>query len=472
MKNLYLSTAKLDESLSLNFGLDEGILMENAASGVENLVRQKLTLGSKVLVISGGGNNGADGLCVARKLAGDYEVSVMLVSNKLGDMAKFQLDILKKVGVNFIDSFFYLKEHSNKFIQEKLKFDCYIDAIFGSGFRGELEAEILEILEIVNSQKALKIAIDIPTGVDKFGGVKSVAFRANYTVTMGALKLSLFGDMAKDYTGDISVANLGVSSTKFQSDETAFHLLEKSDLILPNRTKQNTNKGNFGHLYIASGKMSGASIIAGLAANAFGAGLVSLVSNQNILNLPPFLMQKDSFKDAKCVVIGCGLGEEKFNLKELTSKKVVIDADLCYDSEILEILSENSIITPHPKEFVSLLNLANIANISVSELQLNRFKYAQIWSQKFKGVLVLKGANTIISQNGELFISNFGSPALSKGGSGDALAGIIGSLLAQDYSTLDAAINGVIAHGLAGERFKANSYALNPLDIIEELKWL
>ncbi|QKF63984.1 bifunctional ADP-dependent NAD(P)H-hydrate dehydratase/NAD(P)H-hydrate epimerase [Campylobacter corcagiensis] len=461
MKNLYLSSAKFDENLTQYYGLNEAILMENAANAIENLVRKKLTKGSRLLVISGGGNNGADGLCVARKLAGDYEVSVMLVSDKLNDMAKFQLNILKKLGVDFIFSY-----------KEEFKFDCFIDAIFGSGFHGELSNEIVEILDTLNSQKGLKIAVDIPTGIDKFGGVKSVAFVADYTVTMGALKLGLFGDLAKDFVGKIKVANLGVSKTKFQSEKSPFYLLEKSDLTLPNRTKQNTNKGDFGHLYIASGEMSGASIMAGLAANAFGTGLVSLVSSEYILNLPPFLMQKSSFKDAKCVVIGPGLGDAKFDLKELTNKKVVIDADLCYRSEILEILDENFVITPHPKEFVSLLKLANIADISVSDLQFNRFKYAQIWSEKFRSVLVLKGANTIIVQNEKLFVSNFGSPALSKGGSGDVLAGMIGALLAQNYSVLNASISSVIAHGLAAQKFRANLYGLNPLDIIEELKWL
>ena len=147
---------------------------------------------------------------------------------------------------------------------------------------------------------------------------------------------------------------------------------------------------------------------------------------------------------------------------------------MCYEKDIINLLSknENIVLTPHPKEFVSLLKLANIADVSVSHLQENRFKYAKMWSEKFKGVLVLKGANTIIAQNSQIYISNLGTSNLAKGGSGDALAGIIGGLLAQSYTPLNAAINGVLAHSLSAKNAKFNDFTLNSFDIIKGLKWL
>ena len=350
--------------------------------------------------------------------------------------------------------------------------DCIIDGIFGSGLNKPISAGICEILSLANSAKSLKIAIDIPSGIDKLGRILGGAFCADLTIAMGALKLALFSDGAKDQVGQIKVANLGISRSNFERGSEYF-LLQKSDLKLPLRTKQNTNKGDFGHTYVVSGQMSGAAHMAALAAHAIGSGLVSVVS-EGPLNLSPILMQKSSFDAARVVVCGCGLGERKIDLAALRDKSCVIDADLCYKRETLSLLNANSnlIITPHPKEFCSLLKIAGIADISVSELQERRFELARAWSEKFSGVLVLKGANTLIAQAGVIYVCDKGSAALAKGGSGDVLAGLIGGLLAQGYSPLQASICGVLAHALAARAFAKNSYALNPLDLIEEVKWL
>ena len=350
--------------------------------------------------------------------------------------------------------------------------DCIIDGIFGSGLNKALSSEICEILSLANSSKSLKIAVDIPSGIDKSGRILGAAFCADLTIAMGALKLALFSDAAKDCVGRIKVANLGVSRLNFE-ERSEYFLLQKSDLKLPLRRKQNTNKGDFGHTYVVSGQMSGAAQMAALAAHAIGSGLVSVVSDES-LNLSPILMQKNSFDAARVVVCGCGLGERKIDLAALRGKSCVIDADLCYESEILSLLNANSnlILTPHPKEFCSLLKIAGIADLSVSELQERRFELARAWSDKFSGVLVLKGANTLIAQAGVIYVCDKGSAALAKGGSGDVLAGLIGGLLAQGYSPLQASICGVLAHALAARAFAKNSYALNPLDLIEEVKWL
>lgn len=350
--------------------------------------------------------------------------------------------------------------------------DCIIDGIFGSGLNRPINGEICEILSLANSSKSLRIAVDIPSGIDGSGRILGGAFCADLTIAMGALKLALFSDGAKDQVGRIKVANLGISRSNFEG-RSEYFLLQKSDLKLPLRRKQNTNKGDFGHTYVVSGQMSGAAQMAALAAHAIGSGLVSVVSD-GPLNLSPILMQKSSFEHARVVVCGCGLGERKIDLAALRDKSCVIDADLCYEREILSLLSDNPnlVITPHPKEFCSLLKIASIADLSVSELQERRFELARAWSEKFSGVLVLKGANTLIAQAGIIYVCDKGSAALAKGGSGDVLAGLIGGLLAQNYSPLQASICGVLAHALAARAFAKNSYALNPLDLIEEVKWL
>ncbi|CZE46119.1 NAD(P)H-hydrate dehydratase [Campylobacter geochelonis] len=465
MRNLYLNTNELDKRCSDEFGLSEAILMENAASAIELEVR-KLTKGVRVLAVCGSGNNGADAICALRKLAGDYECYALLVSKTQGVMSKYQLSVAKKVGVNLIEDF-------DGDLDKLGEFECIIDGIFGSGLKRQMSDEICALIDMLNAKNALKIAVDIPSGINQFGQINQNAFKADTTLTMGGLKLGLFLDEAKDFVGKIKVANLGVSRDKFERGSDV-KLLEKSDLKLPFRNKANTNKGEFGHTFVMVGDMSGAAQIAGLSASAIGSGLVSLVSDKEIANLSPILMYKSSLNSAKVVIAGCGLGDKKLNLDELTDKICVIDADLCYKKEVIKLLAnnENLVITPHPKEFASLLNLTNIENVSVSDVQKNRFELAKIWSQKFKNVLVLKGANTIIAQNGKLYVMSEGSPTLAKGGSGDVLAGVIAGLLAQGYSPLEAAISGTLAHGFAGAKFSKNSYALTPFDLIEEIKCL
>lgn len=535
MKKIFFGTEELDARASAKFGLSEQILMENAAGRIEREIRKRLKKGSRILALCGGGNNGADAMAALRKLSGDFSCTALCVLQNRSAAGKFQAEAARAAGVRFIniasakDDCKHAGSASSKDIcahesvegsslkdvsscggergslsganisgsgdklcakftgakfgtaecgkpsilrDEITSADCIIDGIFGSGLNKALSSEICEILSLANGTKSLKIAVDIPSGIDKSGRILGGAFCADLTIAMGALKLALFSDGAKDQVGRIKVANLGISRSNFERGSEYF-LLQKSDLKLPLRTKQNTNKGDFGHTYVASGQMSGAAQMAALAAHAIGSGLVSVVSEEP-LSLSPILMQKSSFDAARVVVCGCGLGERKIDLAALRDKSCVIDADLCYKREILSLLNANSnlILTPHPKEFCSLLKIAGIADLSVSELQERRFELARAWSEKFSGVLVLKGANTLIAQAGIIYVCDKGSAALAKGGSGDVLAGLIGGLLAQSYSPLQASICGVLAHTLAARAFAKNSYALNPLDLIEEVKWL
>lgn len=476
MKNLYFSVSEFDKFASENFGLESKILMENAASKIEQIVRKKLKKGAKILTLLGGGNNAADGICALRKLTGDFKCVGYFVLDKQNQMCEFQQKIAKNLGVKF-------RQEMPKFG----KFDLIIDAIFGSGFKGEISPKIAEILRVANEAKALKIAVDVPSGLRENGSVAREIFKADFTITMGARKICLYSDLAKDFVGRVKLANLGLSEKNFTHENTKIlenfqnfkaescqnFLLEKSDMILPNRKRTNTNKGDFGHVFVSCGDMSGAAEIAGLAANAMGAGLVSLVSARE-LKISPLLMQKTSLKSAKIVVIGCGLGASEINFNELTNKQCVIDADMFYKNELLNLLENNAkmVLTPHPKEFSSLLKICGFGEISVSEIQANRFELARNFSLKFPQILVLKGANTIITQNGKLFIMPFGSAKLAKSGSGDALCGIIAALIAQNFTLLQSAISGTIAHALSLEKCRKNAFAINSFDIIEGVKWL
>jgi hydroxyethylthiazole kinase-like uncharacterized protein yjeF len=297
-------------------------------------------------------------------------------------------------------------------------------------------------------------------------------FKADFTLSMGALKAVLFEDFAKEYTGEIICCDLGVDRSVFE-DKTDLFLLEKEDLVLPIRERKNANKGDFGHLVVVSGEKSGASVLSGLTAINFGAGLVSLLVKEKLFEFNPSLMQTFSMPSrATAIIAGMGLGNREVNASWFENVPFVIDADLCRDEKVKEWNSPNCVITPHPKEFVSLLKTFDFGAHEVKDIQQRRFFWAKKFSLTFKGVLVLKGANTIIAQDGVLYVCPFGSQALAKGGSGDVLAGLIGALLAQGRAPLNAAINSVLAHALVSSNFKANNYALTPESLIEGVKWL
>lgn len=461
MKNLYFDSDKFDKNAISSYFMSELILQENAANGVANLIKNKLELGSKILIICGGGNNASDAIAVARMLEGDYECKLFFTTSNLNENCKTQLKIAKQIGVK---------------ICENLSLDgvkCVVDGIFGSGLNKNLNNEISQILNLINDFKALKIAIDFPSGLEKNGRILGACFKADFTITMGVRKLGLYSDAAKDFVGEIICVNLGICESKFARENGDF-LLELDDLTLPKREILNTNKGDFGHAFVACGELSGAAKICAKAALKMGSGRVSLVNlNKQNINLDEEIMQKDSFKGADAIAVGMGLGKAKFDINEILDIPCVVDADMFYKKEILSLLhKDDAILTPHPKEFASLLNIAEFGNFSIEDVQRSRFELAREFSKRFSPVLVLKGANVIIAKNGVLYVSNLGTPSLAVAGSGDALCGILLGFLAQGFSPLDASLNGVLAHQKTALSYKANSYSFTPNDIIKGLQWL
>ena len=464
MKNLYLDTRILDERASEKFDLSEEILMENAAAAVAIFIRKKFKKGERLLGVCGGGNNGADVLCTLRMLEGEFECEFILASQNLKPLAIKQLERAKSAGVR------ECKDVENGLNGAK----CVIDGLFGSGLNRNLDENHIELISKINKSSIYTIACDVPSGLSNDGKVLGACVKADTTITMGARKLGLYSDAAKDFVGKIKVASLGISAQNYEC-ESGYYLLEKFDLVLPNRKNQCVNKGDFGHAFIISGEHIGASKLCAKAAFAFGTGLVSVIDEQG-LNLPTHIMQASKISEKmNAGAVGMGLGKkgvEELEVQILKGKKLVLDADIFYSAKVLDILDENCVLTPHPKEFCSLLRLCNIADIDIKTLQENRFAYARAWSEKFKAVLVLKGANTIIAKDGQIYIMPYGKNILAKGGSGDVLSGLVLALLAQGYEPLDAAISATLAHALSLKNFKKNSYALSPTDIIKGVKCL
>lgn len=462
MQKVFYECASLDKRCYDEYGLSEDILMEHAACGMESYIRDNFPKNSSVLIVVGSGNNGADGITLARLLFGDFDVRLFLHKEPASDMAKLQIKRAGAVGIEVV-----------KELQDA---DVIVDAVFGSGLTRELDADTIHLINRLNDLNGVKIACDIPTGIDTIGNIQNAAFRADVTFAMGALKKSYFLDGVKDFVGEIRVINLGVSQ-KLYDGETSMFALEESDMALPSRKAQSTHKGTFGHVALLCGEKEGAAVISAKAAMRFGVGLATLVTQDKVYT-PYYLMQSTSLPiNTTAIAVGMGLGtffEESFLDKHVVSNllPIVIDADALYSKKLLSMLSQDRkiVVTPHPKEFISMWKILTNEEIGIDELQKNRFEYVKKFSAHFPNVvLLLKGANTIISYKNEIYINPLGSPKLSKGGSGDVLSGLIASLLAQGCDALHSAVQGSLALTLAARNFSGSSYAMLPTDLIDEV---
>ncbi|GAA7990992.1 NAD(P)H-hydrate dehydratase [Helicobacter pylori] len=466
MLSVYEKVNALDKRAIEELFLSEDVLMENAAMALERAVLQNASLGAKVIILCGSGDNGGDGYALARRLVGRFKTLVFEMKRAKSLMCQLQKKRAKKVGV-------VIKAYEENALNQNLECDVLIDCVVGSAFKGELEPFL--DFESLSQKARFKIACDIPSGIDSKGRVDKGAFKADLTISMGAIKSCLLSDRAKDYVGELKVGHLGVFNQIYEIPTDTF-LLEKSDLKLPLRDKKNAHKGDYGHAHVLLGKHSGAGLLSALGALSFGSGVVSVQALECEItsnNKPLELVFCENFPNPlSAFALGMGLENipKDFN-KWLELAPCVLDAGVFYHKEVLQALEKEAVLTPHPKEFLSLLKLVGI-NISMLELLDNKLEIARDFSQKYpKVVLLLKGANTLIAHQGQVFINILGSVALAKAGSGDVLAGLILSLLSQNYTPLDAAINASLAHALASLEFK-NNYALTPLDLIEKIKRL
>ena len=333
-----------------------------------------------------------------------------------------------------------------------------------------------QIIQKLNSFSGYKIACDIPTGAGDIG-LMPIAFNAEVTCTMGARNEALYLDENKDSVGEIICVDLGLSSQMYE-DKNETYVLDVEDIKLPSRTTQNSHKGSFGHAAVFCGEKEGAGVIAGMASASFGAGLTTLVVHENVAP-PPYLMSATVVpSNTTALAIGMGLGghfEQEFLDKYVLNSHlpIVLDADAFLSKELLSILEQTNreiVITPHPKEFVIMWKILTEEELSVAEVQSKRFEMVRRFNEKYPHVtLLLKGANTLIMQEEQLYINPLGCAKLSKGGSGDVLSGLIVALLAQGYTGLESAIHGSLTLAMAANNYEGATYAMLPTDIIEEV---
>jgi hydroxyethylthiazole kinase-like uncharacterized protein yjeF len=461
MQPLFDDCYALDTRCYEEFGLTEDILMEHAAGGMATYIKNHFLEGSSLLIVAGMGNNGADGMVLARQLYGRYDIRLYLTHPPHSTMAKLQLERAQKVGITPIET-----------LEDA---DIIVDAIFGAGLNKPLDKTMQHLIETLNNFNGHKIACDVPTGMNLQG--LTPCFKADTTLTMGAHKTLLYADNYKEFIGNIHCIDLGLDNTTYTTP-TTLHLLEKSDFHPPHRTQQVAHKGTFGHATLFLGEKSGAAILSALAASRFGAGLTTLVMQEKVA-LPYHLMASNELPaNTTAIAIGMGLGchfDDNFLEKHIVhaSIPILLDADALSHPKLLPILKQTErqiVITPHPKEFSHLWHTLTGEDISVETIQKNRFEMVKKFQALYPHVtLLLKGANMLIAKTNEIYINPLGDIRLSKGGSGDILAGLIVSLMAQGYQSLEASIQGSLALTLASQKFEGANYSMLPTDIVENL---
>ncbi len=495
-------------------------LMENAGKSVADEIVRRIgssTLSDKkhshvgkeikIIVFCGKGNNGGDGFVVARLLIDrGIKVTVVLVESEKelsGDGLKnYQRLRDYKIARLHVLEFKNFQKLKNK------KFDVIVDAMLGTSFRGELKGKYLKIVEWCNKQFKLKIAIDIPTGLNgETGKVLSNAFKADLTVTMSNPKIGFYREGAKEFTGEVAVADIGISLKAIRNSpnltRNKIFLVEETDVqkTFPKRVS-NSHKHSVGKIFALAGSkgMMGAALLCSQSAMRSGAGQVILgipdseyaaIAKRTVevmpLGLPSTIEGTLSAKAldeiekriawANVVLLGCGLSGNKetqqliLDIIKTSIKPMVIDADglnaLVGNLHLLKNRkSKDVVLTPHRGEFSRLIGIPS------KEIERNKFSLAASFAEEYNLILVLKGAPTIIAiPSGKIFVNSTGNPGMSTAGSGDVLAGIIASLIGQGNSISDAAVNGVFLHGKSGDiaAAKFGKHGMIASDMIKNL---
>ncbi len=498
---------RCDKKTIEQFGVPSLVLMERAAlSCVDELLLLSLGKGKSsnvftvekcldkglpvnILVVCGNGNNGGDGVAIARILAERGISSQMFFpgkaispESKLSHDCATQVSIAKAYGVEEVD------RETVYYHLEKQQYDVIVDAMFGVGLSRELDKSYQQIISRINRSGAKVLAVDIPSGIHAdTGKVMGMAVQADVTVTFGFYKRGHLLFPGREYSKVCKVKDIGITEKALSDDGKFCVCYEKEDLnALPMRSAS-SNKGTYGKVLLIAGSkdICGAAYLSGMAAYKTGSGLVQLMTEftnkaelQKMLPeaLFTFYKQQDegienqdqeefekfqAFFEGKLawstvVGIGPGLGQSqdaKLLLQMVLAQDklpVVLDADaLNIVAEDLSLLAECKapvIVTPHMGE------MSRLTGKSISELKEDPILAALEFAKTFRAVCVLKDACTVVCDSeGHIYLNTSGNNGMSTGGCGDVLTGIICALLAQHMETYEAASLGVYLHGCAGD---------------------
>ncbi len=496
------------DSYAINeLGIPGPVLMENAAIQIYENVLASIEGNSsirKIGFVCGKGNNGGDGFAAARHFANNgFNINIIYLGNEdeLSSDCALNFNIIKKMaaGANNIS----MKKYSSvKDLRLLAGCGVIIDAMLGSGARGELREPYNSIIQNVNKIKSFKVAVDIPTGLDADFGYGEVIFNADLTVTLAELKKGLFFESGYSSCGEVVKGNIGVNEDYFNKFDTNDYLIEPEDALyaLPVKNKS-VNKYSAGKTLIiaGSGQYPGAALMTALSALRIGSGAsvlcfpksirknitkkLSEVVIQNYEDSGSEYLRTENVTELKkridwadVVAIGPGLGRTEETqdavikiLLEHKTKKFVIDADALFalgKNNYTKLKLKDKVLTPHHAEF------ANLIGVDIKELKKNILYFGKEFVRATHSYLVLKGAPTIIfTPEGDALINTTGNPGMAKFGSGDVLTGVVAGFIAQQKEIEKSVICGVYLHSLAADLLLEDytEYGYTAMDIMNKL---
>jgi len=493
---------KLDSDAIDRIGIPSTVLMENAASGTAEFIKYQFpkTAYPDILTVVGPGNNGGDGITVARKLfAAGYKIQIVCLTDpdKYKGDPLINFNIIRNIGI----SFEYITEISS-FKNILSAYNCnnslIVDAIFGTGLiRPVKDSYFAEVIDNINLSGIKVASVDLPSGLsEKFASSEGSNITAEITSTFQTLKIShLFPDTI-EASGKIKIIDIGIPEMLLDKKDYYIELITK-DNVKPvfTTSHKGDHKGVYGHSLIIAGSddKPGAAIMASISSLRSGAGLVTCASALNdievIAGANPEIMVLNDLTPEKLiseisgfnvVLAGPGMGINSYTkivveglLKE-SKKPLILDADALNimegDSDILKRkIDAPVILTPHPKEF------SRISGYNISEIVEAPYKFARNFSMEFNVYLILKGHRTIISTpDGKVFVNQTGNSGMATAGSGDVLSGIISGLIARNLHIIDMETilkASVFIHGFAGDLAKQNigEVGMTATDIVKYL---
>lgn len=484
MKILSSSQIKECDSATIEKGISSISLMENAAKKCANWIVDNFKSNQSFSIFCGNGNNGGDGFAIARMLyEKGFDVAVFIDedNSKFSEDAKINLNKIKPIsGITIKD---YSEFENNNFI--------IIDALFGYGLNRELSEEFKNLIENLNQIKASKISVDIPTGLfaDKMIDEDSVVFKADFTLTFQFYKRSFLHPETGKFCGKIIVLNIDLDKDFINEIETDYFVIDENLIKEIYKPRGDfCHKGTFGRSVLVGGSYGkmGAILMSSLSALKTGSGLTFTIAPEcgNVIlqsQIPEAMfigsggnyIDKIEIQEKAVYGIGPGLGKEKqtqkalFEFLDSYNQYVVLDADalnILAENNKLNLVPKNAVITPHPLEFERLFGKSA-----------NSFERIELAKQKAKELqifIILKDHHTaVITPEKKVFYNITGNSGMAKGGSGDALTGILTSLISQKYDIEKACIFGVWLHGKAGD-FAAAEYskeAMLPTDLINKI---
>lgn len=477
--------AIIDRRVNEDFHIPSLVSIENAALSIFHNIHDKLSFNQRIVIIIGPGNNGADGLALARILKiKDYDVTIHIATKHLSKDGQVEYEMLEKLAVKEIA---LLDIHKD---------DLIIDALFGNGIKGEIRSNYYELIDYINNLNAYVVGIDIPSGISATSNILSEKYiHNNLTIFIDSYPLSLFKYPSRQAYHQYLLADINFPlSIKEEINDKAI-LIDRAlaSNYLPSRYEE-ANKGTYKKALIIGGslQMTGAISLAAMASIHSGIGTITLFIPREIdeiakrISEAMYILAPSSdgyFSDEAIsllekeiakfdiIAIGNGMGRNEVSEKLLevvlkSAKPVIIDADALYNLKYCrQLLNRNNttILTPHLKEF------SYFTDYNLSDIKEDPFKCLNAFIKEYPNVkVVLKSSFTIIKDNKETYVLNRPNSALAKGGSGDVLCGVILGLCANTDDYIKALVAASYVHSSsANEKYDPNYFTAT--DLINEL---